>query len=222
MRTITVKGIGRASAPVDTVELSFRLWEKHKDYETALNGAAGKVDALERALTSAGFSAEDYQTTGFHVNTEYEGVRDEHGEYRNVFSGYVCSYDQRLRFDFDTARLGKALDAVAQSDAQPELNVAFTVKEPERLEAQLLQSAAENARQRAEILCRSSGVVLGELQQIDYDVAHLNFRSNTEMQMDCGAPMLASAKRSMAANLRPQDIDLQDSAVLVWQISEQL
>ena len=130
MKTITVKGVGKASAPVDTVELSFRIWEKNKDYAAALKGASDKVDALERALVRAGFPKEDFQADSFHVNTEYEGVRDPDGEYRNVFAGYVCTYEQRLCFDFDVARLSKALNAVAKSKAQPELNVSFTVKQP--------------------------------------------------------------------------------------------
>ena len=216
MKTITVKGVGQVSAPADTVELSFRVWEKHKEYEQALGGASAKVDALEKALISAGFPAEDFQSTGFHVNTEYEGVRDEHGEYRNVFSGYVCSYEQALRFDFVVDRLGKALTAVADSGAQPELNVSFTVRDPEALKEQLLEGAAQSARKRAETLCRAAGVGLGALQQIEYDVSHLSFRSQTTMDLAEGAPM--AAKRCMAANFRPRDVDLQDSAVFVWEI----
>ena len=220
MKTVTVKGIGKVSAPVDTVELSFRLWAKDKSYETALEAAAEKVDALERSLEQAGFAKEAYQTSGFHVNTEYESVQDKNGIYQTVFSGYNCSYEQLLRFDFDTIRLGRALAAVADSKAQPELNVSFTVKEPEKLEEALLQSAAENARKRAEVLCRASGVRMGELQRIDYEFGHLNFRSETMMTMeDCAVPAFGAAKRSMAANLRPKDIELQETAVFVWEMA---
>lgn len=220
MKTITVKGVGKVSAPVDTVELSFRLWAKDKDYDAALEASASKVEALEQALRAAEFPAEDFQTVGFHVNTEYESECDEKGNYRSVFSGYCCSYDQLLRFDFDAARLGEALAAVAESKAQPELQVRFTVREPEKLEAELLRSAAEGARARAEILCAAAGKSLGELQRIDYDLSHLDFRSETMMDMDEALPMAANgkAKRSFAASLRPQDIDLQDTAVFVWEL----
>ena len=217
MKTITVKGTGRVSAAVDTVELSLHVSEKHKDYEKALNGASAKVDALEQALEQAGFPAEDFHAAGFHVHTEYEGVRDRNGEYRNVFAGYVCSYDQKLRFDFDTQLLSKALNAVAESKAQPELNVTFTVGQPDRLQRELLENAAAHARSRAEILCKASGVRLGELQKIEYDFGHLDLRSDTVMDMG-GAPMVATAKRSVAVNFRPEDINLQDSAVFVWEI----
>ena len=222
MKTITVKGVGRASATVDTVELSFRVWAKHKNYDKALEAADKKVSALETALTGAGFPAADFQTAGFHVNTEYESVCDEKGNYHTEFSGYNCSYDQLLRFDFDAARLGEALSAVAGSKAQPELQVRFTVREPEKLEAELLRSAAESARARAEVLCAAAGRSLGELQRIDYDVTRLNFQSETMMDMECAMPQMANgmakAKRSYGAALRPQDIDLQDTAVFVWEI----
>ena len=151
MKTITVKGIGQVSAPVDTVELSFHVSEKNKDYEKALNGASAKVDALEQALVRAGFPAEDFQSAGFHVHMEYESVRDKNGEYRNAFAGYVCSYDQRLRFGFDTKRLGEALDAAAESKALPELNVSFTVREPDRLQEELLEKELRSTSQRVNL-----------------------------------------------------------------------
>ncbi len=223
MKTVTVKGVGKASAPVDTVELNFRLWAKDKEYDKALEAADRKLTSLEAALTAAGFDAAEFQTAGFHVNTEYESVCDERGNYRSVFSGYNCSYDQLLRFSFDAARLGDALGAVAESRAQPELQVRFTVREPEKLEAELLRSAAASARARAEILAEASGKKLGELQRIDYDVTRLNFYSDTGMEMaDCMPQMSVSgagmAKRSFAA-LRPQDVELQDTAVFVWELT---
>ena len=138
---------------------------------------------------------------------------------------YVEAYrkNQLLRFDFDAARLGEALSAVAASKAQPELQVRFTVREPEKLEAELLRSAAENAKARAEILCAAAGKTLGELQRIDYDLSRLSFQSETMMDLaECAMPQMANgamkAKRSFGAALRPQDIDLRDSAVFVWEI----
>ena len=224
LKTITVKGVGRASAPVDTVELSFHIAARNRSYDKALEAADKKVSALESALTAAGFPAEDFQTAGFHVNTEYESVPDEKGNYRSVFSGYSCSYDQLLRFGFDAARLGEALSAAAASKAQPELQVRFTVREPEKLQAELLRSAAACARERAELLCAASGKALGELQRIDYDLAHLNFNSQTMMDLaECAMPQMAGgarmkASRSFGAALRPQDVELSDTAVFVWEI----
>ncbi len=220
MKTITVKGVGKASAPVDTVELSFGLWAKDLNYDAALAAAADKMERLEQALCAAGFSAADFQTVGYHVNTEYESVCDEKGNYQSVFSGYRCSYDQQLRFDFDAARLGRALAAVAESRAEPELQVRFTVREPEKLEAALLHAAADSARARAEVLCAASGCHLGELQRIAYDLNRLNFQSETCMDLECLPQMAGSgmAKRSLSANFRPQDVELQDNAVFVWEM----
>lgn len=222
MRTVTVKGVGKVSAPVDTVELSFGLWARDRDYDAALAAASAKVERLEQALCAAGFPAEDFQTAGFHVNTEYESVCDEKGNYQSVFAGYRCSYDQQLRFDFDAARLGVALAAVAESNSEPELQVQFTVLEPEKLETALLQAAASSARARAEVLCAASGCRLGELQRIDYDVNRLDFLSETRIELDCLPQAMGNgaAKRSLSANFRPQDLAVQDTAVFVWEIRE--
>lgn len=220
MKTVTVKGVGRASAPVDTVELSFHIQARDKDYAAALETADRRTAALTAALEQAGFPARELRTGGFHVSTEYESVCDDRGNYHSEFVGYNCSYDQLLRFGFDPARLGEALAAAAQSGAQPELQLHFTLEEPEPLQAELLRSAARNARARAELLAAASGRSLGELQRIDYDLSRLDFNSQTlmdmgELPMAGGGAM--TAKRSFAA-LRPQDVQLQDTAVFVWEL----
>ena len=48
----------------------------------------------------------------------------------------------------------------------------------------------------------------------------LSFLSETRMEMDCMSLAMGSAKakRSLSANFRPQDVELQDTAVFVWEI----
>ena len=98
--------------------------------------------------------------------------------------------------------------------------IDFIGSDIERREA-IQRLAAESAKARAEVLCAAAGKTLGELQRIDYDVTRLSFQSETMMDMaECAMPQMANAKakRSFGAALRPQDIDLSDSAVFVWEI----
>ena len=53
-RTITVKGIGKASAKPDYVVLSMTLESKHKDYDKAMEMAADHIQHLNETLCGAG------------------------------------------------------------------------------------------------------------------------------------------------------------------------
>lgn len=47
-------------------------------------------------------------------------------------AGYQCSQGFRLAFPLDMKRLGQVLSTIAGSGIQPELHIAFTVKDPGR------------------------------------------------------------------------------------------
>ena len=85
------------------------------------------------------------------------------------------------------------------------------------MNAALLESACVNAKQKAEILTRAAGVTLGTLLSIDYNWGELHLYSPTscsvgsaDLAETCGAPA--------AMAIEPDDIDVSDSAVFVWEI----
>ena len=78
-RTITVKGIGRASAKPDYVILSMTLESKHQEYETAMNLAADQIQHLNDTLCGIGFEKGSVKTTNFDVRTDYDRVKDRNG-----------------------------------------------------------------------------------------------------------------------------------------------
>lgn len=167
-KTITVKGVGSASARPDYITLSLSLSAKDKDYEKAMADAARRIELLEAAAQSAGFEKGALKATNFNVHTEYENIRDVKGNFQRAFVGYVCFYQFKLAFDFDAKRLSETLPAIFASGANPELDIAFTVKDPAKVNEALLSSATANALEKAELLCRASGAKLGELLSIDY------------------------------------------------------
>lgn len=214
-RTITVKGVGTASVKPDQVEIRLSLNAKNRNYDKAMEQAAEQIAAIKSALETAGFAKDCLKTTNFHVSTVYDRVRDKNQNYITVFDGYECSHTLKLVFDFVSSRLSGALSAVAQSGVNPEIQISFTVKNPEGVNALILQDAAANARQKAEILCAASGVKLGKLLTIDYNWAEVDFVSRTTYNYgDC----MVKAAAPSAVEIDPDDIKASDSAAFVWEI----
>jgi len=216
-RTIAVKGVGGAAAKPDYTVLALSIEAKDKDYDAAMEVASRKVNLLEAAAERIGFERGALKTVSFSVNIQYENVQEEDGNFRRVFAGYGCFYHLKLAFDFDRERLAAVLNAVSSSGANPDLNISFTVKDPAKVSDELLTSAAANARKKAEVLCRASGVALGQLISIDYNWDRLNIVSPTRYDLGDGImPMMA--RKYLTLEIEPDDIDLQDTAAFVWEI----
>jgi hypothetical protein len=215
-RTITVKGIGKASAKPDQVVLHITLESRDMNYQAAVGNSADQLEKLGKSLTGIGFEKDSVKTTYFNVRTDYTQVRDEKGMFQNVFSGYVVSHALKLAFDFDPGRLSETLGTVAGSLADPQLSIEFTVKDPAAINGEMLRSATVNAKSKAETLCAASGVKMGELLSIDYSWGDRALRSNTRFDMaEESMPMMAMGK---SIDIAPEDIEVTDTATFVWEI----
>ena len=217
MKTITVKGIGKVSVAPDLIAVAMRLETEDKDYDKTMDSAAEKIEALNKSLEEVGFEKKSVKTTNFNVQTDYESVRDKNGNYKSVFKGYVCNHGLRVEFDFDTKRLAKVLAALSACLVKPEFSVSFTVKDPSAVSAELLKSAAQNAKEKAEILCSASGVKLGDLVSVDYNWGELNVHSNTDYKL-AGRRMMKAEACMANIDIEPEDIRLNDTATFVWEI----
>ena len=215
-RTITVKGTGKASAKPDYVVLSMTLESTHKDYQAAMDLAAGKIQQLSSTLTAIGFEKGAVKTTNFDVRTVYDHVKDRHGNYESVFGGYEVTHYLKLAFDFDMKRLSQTLSAISGCLSHPQLSIAFTVRDAAAINEEMLRSATINARRKAQILCDASGVKLGSLLAIDYNWSELDIYSHT--RFDCCDDAMAPAGKAAPIDIDPEDIDVSDSATFVWEI----
>lgn len=213
-KVITVRGVGKASAKSDTAVLTLVLSALDVKYDAAMAIAEKQLDSVRQSFVENGFKKDDIKTVDFHVVAEKKSVHDKNGNYSTVFAGYRCSHTLKITFDFDARRLGKALAAATACTAEPELNIAFTVKDKTAVSAAVLESAAKSAREKAEVLAAASGVKLGELVNIDYNFSEHGAASPTRF-LACNADA-GIAARSM--EIEPEDVVATDSAAFTWTI----
>ncbi len=216
--TITVRGLGRASAVPDSVEISLTLNSRNKQFELAMDKAGADIDKLTAAVTALGFDKKQLKTTGFNTYSDYETQFMNNGPSRQIFKGYVVSHSLTLRFDMDSELLSRVLSSVSSCLAEPQLSVRFTVKDSAAVCDEVLRSAAENARRKALVLCEASGVKLGKLVSIDYSFGELHCYSETSYSMgnDC-VPM---AQKCRGVEIAPDDINVSENVTFVWSVSD--
>ncbi len=217
-RTITVKGIGKVKLKVDYIVISLELSSLNKDYEKTMSLASSKLNSLTNSLVDAGFEKQEIKTAKYEVQPVYESIRDEQGNYRDEFLGFKCVHMLKLSFDFDMPILNKILLAITKSEANPKIHISFTVKDQTKISDEVLKLSCEDAKRKAEILCNASGYSLGALLKIDYNWNESYFESRTRYE---NTAMFARHKIFLnedADNIEPEDIEVSDSAVFIWEI----
>lgn len=213
-RTITVKGRGHAVTAPDCIRLSFSLSTLRKKYADMLREASDKLNALYTVCAAEGIEQNEIKTLSFRTDTQYRYVKSEDGNSRSVFDGYTCHQRLSLLLPIDNNLLNRLLSAIAKADSDPNINIDFTVRDPEPFRTALLESAARDARTKAGILCAASGVRLGELTAIDYSWGEIDLRANFEYSC---MPM-ACKSESFHAPMTPEDITFDDTVTFVWEI----
>lgn len=215
-RTITVRGVGSAKVKVDYIIVTLVLNSINEDYDEVMTIESQKLNTISNCLIKVGFDKKDIKTTDFKVETKYESIRDENDNYKRVFKGYQCYHKLKISFDYDVSLLNKVLSAVSKSDSKPKVNISFTVKEQNAVSEELLKSACQDAKRKAEILCEASGYKLGQLLKIDYNWNEVYFESKTEYD----TPSFLRQRHFFEEDIdiEPEDIDASDSAVFIWKI----
>jgi uncharacterized protein YggE len=216
-RTIVVKGIGKASVAPDLLVLALGMDVVDLDYGEMMRLATEEFEAIREALVGVGFQAKDLKTSRYSITTKYEGYHDDNNNWLQRFVGYECSHKLSVEFDLDIELLGKALVALADSPANPTLNIQFTIRDKDAVGDLLLDKAIKDATSKAGVLAKASQVTLGEIISIDYNWAEHHFYSETDMAVG-GAVPRGMALRGASMDIEPEDIDVRDTVAVTWAI----
>ncbi len=213
---ITVKGMGNVSVKPDLIIITMSLESHQYEYEKTMEFAADSVDALQKSLQSVGFDKRNLKTTNFNITTHYQNYKDKNNNYRSKFDGYICKQNLKLKFDFNMETMSKVLIAIAKAPVDPKLNIQFSVKDKGAVSEELLTKATENARRKAEILTKASGVTLGDLVNIDYNWGELHLYSPTRYETDNRCMLLAESSYDL--DIEPDNIDVSDTVSFTWEV----
>ncbi len=214
-RTLRVTGKGSIKLAPDAARLTMTVRGTEKDYARALERSASQTEALKDALAPLGFGRDELRTLSFSVDMRYESWRDENGEYRQRFAGYEYTHSLKLEFDRDNALLGRTLHALAEGSVEAEFRISYFLRDAEAAKNALLAEAVSDAKAKAAVLAKASGVKLGAICLIDYSWGNLNLEVMPVPRM---MNVAAKAEASFDMDINPEDIEASDQVTVVWEI----
>lgn len=219
MRTIRVTGKGQIKVKPDMTRITITLEGLYPNYAETLRRSSEDTDSLKDVLAAFGFERTDLKTLSFNVDTEYESYKD-HGAYKQRFVGYRFRHLLKLEFDSNNERLGKILYALGNCDLKPEFRISYTVKDPEAAKNELLGRAVKDAKEKAAVITAAAGVMLKDIQSIDYSWGEIEFEvSPMNRLMKACAPVPAACEDACYdMDIEPDDIEVADTVTVVWEI----
>ena len=217
MRTIRVTGKGQVKVHPDMTRIVITLEGKNFDYGTTLKRSSEATENLKDLLVPFGFERTDLKTLSFGVDSEYVSYKEK-DEYRRRFDGYKYTHVLKVEFDSDNKRLGKILYALAHCSLNPEFRIGYTVKDPEAVKNELLGKAVQDAIAKAGVLAGAAGLKLGEIQSMDYSWGRVDLEVYP-MDRCLAEPMCAGGGSSYDLDIEPDDIDVEDTVTVVWEIA---
>ena len=220
MKTIKVTGKGKIKVHPDMTRITMTLEGLWPQYGDALKHSSEDTEALKSLLEKFGFEKTDLKTLNFSVDPEYESYQEKKA-WKQRLLGYRFRHMMKVEFDSDNERLGKVLYALANNKAvTPEFRISYTVKDPEASKNLLLAAAVKDSQCKAKILSEAAGVVLKDLQSIDYSWGEINFEVAPMNRLESKMMVCEDGADygSYDMDIEPDDIEVTDTVTVVWEI----
>jgi hypothetical protein len=161
-RTVSVSGIGTASAPPDVVEIRLGVETVNPDAGLAIRENTQRMTAVMDVLKEMGVEEKDIQTVKYSM--WIEEVRDRQGQPTGETRYHVVNHIRvRLR---DLDKTGELLQKALEAGANNVGGITFSVADPVALQREARDQAIADARAKAEQLATGLGAQLGPVRQV--------------------------------------------------------
>jgi uncharacterized protein len=210
-RTITVIGRGSVKIQPDMAVVNLGVQTMGATVKDATGEAAETMEAILATLKEQGIADKDIQTSGYNVwadaSLSPERALDREMTYR------VNNNVRVVVRDLDT--VGTILDVAIEAGANAIHGVSFGLAEPENLEAEARELAAENALAKAHELAGLHGVEVGPVVSVSEVISGGFMVSNFERMDAMMSPGLGAGG---AGPVSPGELELSMQLQVVYAI----
>ena len=216
-RQIRVTGKGKISVAPDLIRIDISAEGVYKTYEETLKKSAEQTGILRKTIEKAGLDPKDLKTTRFNIDSEYKTWYDKNDNYKKKFIGYKYEHRTYIKFPNDNNQLGRILYELSANNIEAEFSIHHTVKDIEKVKNELLAKAIEDSKIKAEVLSKAAGVRLGEIVSINYSWDELEISSELVDGL-MYSKTSRQATPSFDIDIEADDIDVEDTVTIVWEI----
>ena len=164
-RTLDVNGLGEINIKPDICTLSVSIESKDKKSASSAHSLTHQATKqLFNKLTENGIEMKDVATKNIILNPIYNYVQSKSNEYIKsiqVFEGFLSRQDIEIKIK-DLTAVGAILDHVANLEKIQINNVGYSVESTKPYLDEVRENAINNAKAKAEQICKLTGMQLGK------------------------------------------------------------
>ena len=230
---IFVNGQGEKDFAPDQIKASVNFNFHAMTYDEALKGGVEKVkNYIERISEVTDFKPEDFKTRAyfireeFHVNSSEPQTEADLGKnlQKRVSDGFFFSQFAYLEFDYDKMRLAKLLAISSKISNAPMLHIDFGLKDVASKQRELIASAYEDAKKKAEALAAAANKNLRDCVRVEIDSVRNGVMGDMGLAESVrfgSAPMqgLEQEIKNIDETFKPDDITISKEISCVWETS---
>jgi uncharacterized protein YggE len=162
---VIVLGEATVQAPPDQARINTGVTTRAKTVREATEANSKAMTAVMAALSEAGIAAKDIQTSRFSIQPVY-AAPEPRAEQKLV--GYTVTNQVSVRIR-ELDRVSTVVDKVVTAGATDIGNIEFVVSNQAKLLDQAREGAIADARRKAEIYAKASGLELGRVVWVSED-----------------------------------------------------
>ena len=230
---IFVNGQGEKDFAPDQIKASVNFNFHAMTYDEALKGGVEKVkNYIESISEVTDFKPEDFKTRAyfireeFHINSLEPQTEADLGKnlQKRVSDGFFFSQFAYLEFDYDKMRLAKLLAISSTISNAPMLHIDFGLNDVASKQRELIASAYEDAKKKAEALAVAANKNLRDCVRVEIDSVHNGVMGDMMLDKSVrfgSAPMqgLEQEIKNIDETFKPDDITISKEISCVWETS---
>lgn len=205
-QAISVTGLGEQSFTSDLIVWRGNFSRREMDLKSANNQLNNDQKEIRAFLRSKGIKDDEIIFEGVNIQKDYFYDYDQNGNLRNtVFNGYILS--QNLKVQSNNVDQVEAISR--QVTDLLDKGVEFNSYSPEfyytklaELKLKMIESATQDARERAEKIAINAGGKLGDLKNADMGVFQITAENSSEDYSWGGSFNTSSKKKNASITIK--------------------
>ena len=182
-RTVTIIGIGKASATPDIARVTLGVDIVNPKLSATLAEVNQKTSSVIAALKKAGIADKDVRTLEFNVFPQQSYGSTGPGP----ITGYRVTNSVRVTVR-DLSKVGAMLDTATNAGANTINNLTFTLENDATMQTDARTNAIKDAKAKAEALAKEAGATIGQVLTISEAVTASPFPIFQNASMSAAAP----------------------------------
>lgn len=211
---IKVLGVASVNATPENVVVYIPVSVEKATYAECYTELVDKLSKLQESFRKIGVEEKELKISGFSIRENYKYVEKED---ESKVIGYYGSASFTIEDSYDKDLLQEIINVVSQNEVSYNVSFKLSEEQKEKLRVEAIEKAVKDAKDKALILAKSSGVVLGNIITIKYGVGTEEIYSDDRLS---GAVFgyASSPRRVASVDLSPQEITIKKKVIIVWAI----